>query len=119
MNHPFHAFALAWRGLRRDGRVGQAARSGDGRSRGATAADLRRLVLGEGLRLAATGAAIGLVAAAAGTRLLRALLFEVQPLDPVAPAGAALLLAAAAALANYLPARRAARTDPAAMLRAD
>jgi putative ABC transport system permease protein len=86
---------------------------------GATAADLRRLVLGEGLRLAALGAAIGLVAAAAATRLLRGLLFEVQPLDPWALAGAALLLTAAAALANYLPARRAARIDPAAMLRAD
>jgi predicted permease len=86
---------------------------------GATAADLRRLVFGEGLRLAAIGAAIGLLAAAGGTRWLRGLLFEVEPLDPLALAGAALLLAAAAALANYLPARRAARIDPAAMLRGD
>lgn len=86
---------------------------------GATAADLRRLVLGEGLRLTAVGAVIGLLAAAAGTRLLRGLLFEVQPLDPLALAGAALLLTAAAALAMYLPARRAARIDPGTMLRAD
>jgi predicted permease len=86
---------------------------------GATAGDLRRLVLGEGLRLAAVGAALGLIAAAAGTRLMRGLLFEVQPLDPLALGGAALLLAAAAVLATYLPARRAARVDPAAMLRAD
>ena len=86
---------------------------------GATDADLRRLVLGEGLRLAAVGAVIGLLAASAGSRLLRGFLFEVQPLDPSSIAGAALLLAAAAALATYLPARRAARTDPGKMLRAD
>ena len=86
---------------------------------GATDADLRRLVLGEGLRLAAVGAVIGLLAASAGSRLLRGFLFEVQPLDPSSIAGAALLLAAAAALATYLPARRAARIDPGKMLRAD
>ena len=52
---------------------------------GATASDVRRLVLGEGLRLAVTGAAIGSLGAIAAGRVLRGLLFGVQPLDPVAP----------------------------------
>lgn len=86
---------------------------------GASAADIRALVLREGFRLAAAGAGIGLIAAAAGSRLLHGLLFDVQPLDPASLAVAALLLGAAAALATYLPARRAARVDPATMLRAD
>jgi len=86
---------------------------------GATASDLRRLVLGEGLRLAALGAAIGLVGAAAGALALRGLLFGVHPLDPMSVLGAALLLVGAAALASYLPARRAARVDPVAMLRSE
>jgi ABC-type antimicrobial peptide transport system permease subunit len=86
---------------------------------GATASDLRRLVLSEGLRLAALGAAIGLVGAAAAARALRGLLFGVHPLDPTSVLGAALLLVAAAALASYLPARRAARGDPVRMLRSE
>ena len=84
---------------------------------GATASDVRRLVLGEGLRLAVTGAAIGTLGAIAAGRVLRGLLFGVQPLDPVALAGAAVLLALVAALACYLPARRAMRLDPLVVLR--
>ena len=86
---------------------------------GATSADVHRLVLGEGLRLAAVGAAIGLVSATLGTRLLRGLLFEVHPLDPAAIGSAALLLVGASALACYLPARRAARVDALALLRSE
>ena len=86
---------------------------------GATASDVRRLVLGEGLRLAGLGAAIGLVGAAAGTRTLRGLLFGVHPLDPTSVLGAPLLLVGAAALASYLPARRATRVDPVKMLRSE
>jgi predicted permease len=86
---------------------------------GATAADVRGLVLGEGLRLAALGAVIGLAVAAAATRGLRALLFEVQPLDPTALLAAALLLVGASTLASYLPARRATRVDPIALLRTE
>jgi len=86
---------------------------------GATAADVRGLVLGEGLRLAGAGALIGLAAAAAATRALRALLFEVQPLDPTALLAAALLLVGASALASYLPARRATRVDPITLLRTE
>ncbi len=86
---------------------------------GATAADVRGLVLGEGLRLAALGAVIGLAVAAVATRGLRALLFEVQPLDPTALLAAALLLVGASTLASYLPARRATRVDPIALLRTE
>ena len=86
---------------------------------GATPADVRRLVLGEGLRLAAVGAAIGLGAAVAGTRLLTGLLYDVHPLDPEVLLGTALLVVAASALACGLPARRAARVDPVSLLKAD
>ena len=86
---------------------------------GATASDVRRLVLGEGLRLAGLGAAIGLAGAVAVTRVLGGLLFGVHPLDPTSVLGAALLLVGAAALASYLPARRATRVDPVKMLRSE
>jgi putative ABC transport system permease protein len=86
---------------------------------GATASDVRGLVLGEGLRLAGLGATIGLAAAMALTRLLRGLLFGVHPLDPASLLAAVLLLVGVSALASYLPARRATRVDPVAMLRAD
>jgi ABC-type antimicrobial peptide transport system permease subunit len=86
---------------------------------GATAADVRGLVLGEGLRLAGLGAAIGLASALLATRLLRGLLFGVHALDPASMLGAALLLVGVSALASYLPARRATRVDPVAMLRSE
>jgi putative ABC transport system permease protein len=86
---------------------------------GATAADVRRLVVGEGLRLAGPGAVIGLATGASVGQLLRGLLFEVEPLDPPSMAAAALLLVAVAALACYVPARRATRVDPIAVLRAN
>ncbi len=70
-----------------------------------------------GLGLAGTGAAIGVLAAAGLTRLLSTLLYQVSPLDPVLYAGLAMLLIAVALLATYLPARRAARTDPATVLK--
>jgi len=84
---------------------------------GATASGVRRLVLTEAVRLAGLGAVIGLAGAMASTRLLRGMLFEVDPLDPFAIAGAALLLVGVSALASYLPARRATRIDATAMLR--
>ena len=86
---------------------------------GATASDVRRLVLGEGVRLAALGAGIGLATAVVANRLLRGLLFEVHPLDPASMLGAALLLVGVSALASYLPARRATRVNPVALLRTD
>jgi ABC-type antimicrobial peptide transport system permease subunit len=86
---------------------------------GATSADVHRLVLGEGLRLAGVGAALGLVSAVLGTRLLRGLLFDVHPLDPAAMGAAAVLLVSASALSCYLPSRRATRVDPVALLRSE
>lgn len=85
---------------------------------GATAGDVRRLVLGEGLRLAAAGAVAGLALAFAATRVLRGLLFEIEPLDPVSLGAAALVLIGAAVMATWLPARRATRVDPIEVLRA-
>jgi putative ABC transport system permease protein len=86
---------------------------------GATAADVRRLVLGEGLRLAGFGALIGIVAATAASRFLRGLLFEVEPLDPISMAAAVVLLVGVSMIAAYVPARRATRVDPIAALRAN
>lgn len=84
---------------------------------GATGANVRRLVLVEAGRLVGLGALLGVAGAVAGTRFLRGLLFDVQPMDPVIIAGAAVLLMAAAALAAYAPMRRAARADVVRVLR--
>ncbi len=84
---------------------------------GATGANVRRLVLVEAGRLAGLGAVLGVAGAAAGTRFLRGLLFEVQPMDPLSIGGAAVLLFAVAALASYAPMRRATRADPMRILR--
>jgi putative ABC transport system permease protein len=84
---------------------------------GASSSDVLRLVLGQGLLLAAIGLAIGLAGAAAATRLLTSLLFEVKPTDPLTYAGVAALLAVVALAAGYIPARRAAKVDPLVALR--
>jgi ABC-type antimicrobial peptide transport system permease subunit len=73
--------------------------------------------VGQGLALAAAGAALGLVAALALGRTLSTLLFEVRPVDPATFAGAAIALVAVAAAACARPALRAARVDPAVALR--
>lgn len=86
---------------------------------GASRGQILRGVMSEGLRLAALGLGLGLAGALALTRLLSALLFEVSPLDPASFALAAALLGATAALACWVPARRAAATDPAETLRAE
>jgi predicted permease len=84
---------------------------------GATPTRIRHFVLSETVRLAGLGAIIGGAGALAANPLVRGLLFEVDPLDPPATIGAALLLVAAAALASYVPVRRAARVDAVALLR--
>jgi putative ABC transport system permease protein len=84
---------------------------------GARPADVGRLVVGEGLGLAAAGLALGFAGALAFGRTLASLLFEVPPADPVTFAGVALLLALVTAAASARPARRAAMVEPAVALR--
>jgi ABC-type lipoprotein release transport system permease subunit len=62
---------------------------------------------------------VGLLAAIAGSRLLKSLLFEVSPGDPVTLLGVSILLLSVALLAAYFPAHRATRVDPAKVLKAD
>jgi putative ABC transport system permease protein len=84
---------------------------------GAQAGDLLRMVLGAGLRITATGLAIGLCAAAALARSLGSLLSGVKPLDPATFITAAAMLSAVALLACAVPALRAVRVDPGIALR--
>lgn len=84
---------------------------------GASRADIFKLVIGNGLKLAAAGIAIGLVASFALTRLMASLLFQTSATDPMTFAGSAIAFAAVAALASYLPARRAMRINPTDALR--
>jgi predicted permease len=84
---------------------------------GAQRIDIMRMVLGEGMRLVMVGLIAGLIGAAALTRFLRSLLFNVTSTDPVVFASIAGLLAAVALLACYIPARRATHVDPLVALR--
>jgi putative ABC transport system permease protein len=86
---------------------------------GAVRAEVLRSILGQGIRLAAAGAALGLTTAALASHLLEGLLYDIQPLDPVSFAGAAAVIVALAVLASAIPARRAAAIDPAETLRAE
>jgi putative ABC transport system permease protein len=86
---------------------------------GAQAADVVRMVLGEGMRLSILGALAGAPLALGLSRLLSAFLYGVSPRDPATYALAALGLALVAAAACWLPARRATRVDPAVALRAE
>ena len=86
---------------------------------GAQAGEVRRMFVGNGLSLAAVGLALGLAGAFGMTRLMSSLLFGVTALDPIAYAAAAAVLTTAAALASYLPARRATAVDPVEALRAE
>jgi ABC-type antimicrobial peptide transport system permease subunit len=69
--------------------------------------------------LTSVGVAIGVVAAVGVTRLMTSLLFEVSPLDPLTYVAVAVLLVMAAAVASYMPARRASAVDPVEALRAE
>jgi predicted permease len=84
---------------------------------GAQPSAVRRLVLGQGLMLVAIGGAVGLLAAVLAARLLRALLFEITPADPVTHAAVAIVLGASALVACLVPAQRATRIDPLIALR--
>ena len=84
---------------------------------GAQRSEVARLVLGEGARHAALGVLLGLAGASALTRLMTSLLYGVRPTDPLTFACVAILLAAVALAACYIPARRAMRVDPIVALR--
>jgi ABC-type antimicrobial peptide transport system permease subunit len=77
------------------------------------------MVLGEGGRLAIAGVAIGSVMAFAGARLIRGLLFDVSPTDPLTFVGVGMGLVVVALVASYIPARRATRVDPMIALRGE
>jgi putative ABC transport system permease protein len=84
---------------------------------GASRGSVLRLVIWQGMLPTGIGIVLGLVGAAGATSLLRSVLVGADALDPIAFLGAALVLASAAALACYFPARRATRIDPAIILR--
>jgi len=84
---------------------------------GAQPRDVFRMVLGQGMVLAATGIVFGLVGAYGLTRLMRSMLFGVEPTDPLTFAAIAVLLTGVALVACYLPGRRATKVDPMISLR--
>lgn len=86
---------------------------------GAQRGDVSGLFVRQGLLLTSAGIAAGLAGASFGTRLMASLLFGVKPVDPLTYAAVAAVLAAAALLACYLPARRAAAMDPVKALHSD
>ena len=86
---------------------------------GATAAEIRGIVVGDGMRLTVVGLVLGLAAALALGQLASAILYEVSPYDPVTLAGVMLLFLAVSAFASLLPAVRASGTDPATVLRSE
>jgi putative ABC transport system permease protein len=86
---------------------------------GAPLRDVAAIFVRHGLILSGAGAVCGLTAALLLTRLLESLLYEVSPADPLTYTGVAVCLILVAALASYLPARRATKVDPMTALRAD
>ncbi len=86
---------------------------------GATSSDMIRLIVGQALGLAVIGVAIGLAGAFALTRVIRALLFNIDPLDAPTFAASTTVLLLIAVLSSYLPARRALRTDPTVAMRTE
>lgn len=84
---------------------------------GARPADVLRLIVSKAMTLTGVGVALGMVAALGATRLMSSLLYGVQARDPLVFAVAPVVLIAVAALASYIPARRAARVDPLVALR--
>jgi ABC-type antimicrobial peptide transport system permease subunit len=83
---------------------------------GSSASDVFRLVMRDGARMTLLGIVAGFAGTAGMARLMAGLLYGVRPTDPVVIGGVALLLATVALVATWLPARRAARVNPAAVL---
>ena len=86
---------------------------------GALTASVVRLIVRQGVTLAAIGVIVGVALALVATRLMGSLLYGVRPSDPVAFGAAILVLVGVSLAASWLPARRAARLDPVRALRAD
>ena len=86
---------------------------------GAQRGDVLRMVVGQAMVLTGAGIAVGAAGAFALTRLITKLLFNVAAADPVTFVAVAALLGGVAALASYLPGRRATRVDPVVALRAE
>ena len=86
---------------------------------GARRSEVVRLVLGRGMRIVGLATVVGLGAAFAAARLLRGQLFGVTASDPLTFLGVPVILAMVALIACYLPARRAARVNPAIALRSE
>jgi ABC-type antimicrobial peptide transport system permease subunit len=86
---------------------------------GAPSSEVRRMVVVDGMKQALVGVALGVAGAIWLTRMMATMLFGVMPGDPATLAGAAALLLAAAAVACYLPARRATTVDPLIVLRTE
>jgi len=86
---------------------------------GADAHDVFHLIVGQAVRLVAIGGVVGVVVALLATRVLRSLLYEVTPSDPLTFAAIVLLISGTALVASYVPARRAAKVDPLQAIRYD
>jgi ABC-type antimicrobial peptide transport system permease subunit len=86
---------------------------------GAPPREVLRMVLAQAVRLAVGGAALGLAVALALARVLRSMIYNVSPADPITFVSVVLMVVAIALLACYLPARRAARANPMVALRGD
>jgi ABC-type antimicrobial peptide transport system permease subunit len=84
---------------------------------GASATDVLRMVVGEGMRIALIGVGIGVFAALGLTRLITKIIYGVSANDPLTFIGVAVLLSGVALIACYIPARRAMRVDPIIALR--
>jgi putative ABC transport system permease protein len=86
---------------------------------GADRGRVQRLVVGEGVALTSLGTIIGLSGALLATRVLRSLLFDLTPSDPITYVTIVVVLGAAASVASWIPARRASRVDPVVALRTE
>jgi ABC-type antimicrobial peptide transport system permease subunit len=84
---------------------------------GARRRDILSLILKESVRLTLFGTAVGLILAAASTRVVANQIYSVSPLDPLTFCGVGLVLIAVAFAASYVPAHRAAKVDPMVALR--